>query len=82
MAQAHQLLGQQENAKTNTEYCISSTVWYCFALQLEYYKQGKVQDFVQILETARTAANLDYPHHEKDQVCDWQLAFTVSSEFY
>ena len=45
----------------------------CLCLQLEYFKQGKVQDFVQILETARTAANLDYPHHEKDQVCHFSF---------
>ena len=38
-------------------------------LQLEYYKQEKVSDFVQILETARTEANLEYSNHEKDQVC-------------
>lgn len=37
-------------------------------LQLEYYKQEKVNDFVQILETAWTEANLEYSNHEKDQV--------------
>ena len=40
--------------------------------QLEYYKQEKVNDFVQILETARTEANLEYANHEKDQVCQYK----------
>ncbi|XP_078483653.1 RNA polymerase-associated protein CTR9 homolog isoform X2 [Ciona intestinalis] len=49
---------KQENTTLN--------IW--LTLALEYYKQDKVQDFVQILETARTGANLDYPNHEKDQM--------------
>uniref|UniRef100_H2YEL2 Uncharacterized protein n=1 Tax=Ciona savignyi TaxID=51511 RepID=H2YEL2_CIOSA len=49
---------KQENTTLN--------IW--ITLALEYYKQEKIQDFVQILETARTGANLDYPNHEKDQM--------------
>lgn len=39
----------------------------CF-LQLEYYKQGKTEDFVKLLEAARIDGNLDYRDHEKDQM--------------
>ncbi|XP_076802913.1 RNA polymerase-associated protein CTR9 homolog isoform X1 [Clavelina lepadiformis] len=49
---------KQENTTLN--------IW--LTLALEYYKQGKVPDFVQILEAARTGANLDYKNHEKDQM--------------
>ncbi|XP_066276427.1 RNA polymerase-associated protein CTR9 homolog isoform X1 [Branchiostoma lanceolatum] len=42
------------------------TVW--ITLALEYYKQGKAQDFVKILEAARTDANHDYRNHEIDQM--------------
>lgn len=37
-------------------------------LQLEYYKQGKTEDFVKLLEAARIDGNLDYRDHEKDQM--------------
>lgn len=44
----------------------------CFDLhsvsQLEYYKQGKTEDFVKLLEAARIDGNLDYRDHEKDQM--------------
>lgn len=40
---------------------------YCF-FQLEYYKQGKTEDFVKLLEAARIDGNLDYRDHEKDQM--------------
>lgn len=44
----------------------------CFNLhsvsQLEYYKQGKTEDFVKLLEAARIDGNLDYRDHEKDQM--------------
>lgn len=36
--------------------------------QLEYYKQGKTEDFVKLLEAARIDGNLDYRDHEKDQM--------------
>lgn len=39
-----------------------------FFLQLEYYKQGKTEDFVKLLEAARIDGNLDYRDHEKDQM--------------
>ena len=35
---------------------------------MAYYKQNKDEDFVKLLENARTSANIDYPNHEKDQV--------------
>lgn len=38
------------------------------SLQLEYYKQGKTEDFVKLLEAARIDGNLDYRDHEKDQM--------------
>jgi len=37
-------------------------------LALEYYKKGNVEEFVKILETARTEASLGYPNYEKDQM--------------
>lgn len=36
--------------------------------QLEYYKQGKITDFIRILETSRMDANVDYRDYEKDQM--------------
>ncbi|CAM1324980.1 CTR9 (predicted), partial [Pycnogonum litorale] len=41
-------------------------IWVTLAL--EYYRQGKVDDFVKILETSRTDASLDYHDFEKDQM--------------
>ncbi|XP_070619280.1 RNA polymerase-associated protein CTR9 homolog [Erythrolamprus reginae] len=41
-------------------------IW--MALALEYYKQGKTEDFVKLLEAARIDGNLDYRDHEKDQM--------------
>lgn len=38
------------------------------SLQLEYYKRGKVKEFVDILEASGTDASLDYPEYEKDQM--------------
>jgi RNA polymerase-associated protein CTR9 len=35
---------------------------------LEYYRQGKVDDFLNILESSRTEANIDYRDFEKDQM--------------
>ncbi|PIK55019.1 putative RNA polymerase-associated protein CTR9-like isoform X2 [Apostichopus japonicus] len=49
---------KQENAPLHT--------W--LALGLEYYKQGKVEDFVKIFASWQTDANLDYPGNEKDQM--------------
>ncbi|XP_044259150.1 RNA polymerase-associated protein CTR9 homolog [Tribolium madens] len=37
-------------------------------LALEYYKQGKIDDFIKILEASRTDANVDYRDYEKDQM--------------
>lgn len=36
--------------------------------QLAYYKQNRTQDFIKILEAARTEANTDYRDYEKDQM--------------
>lgn len=41
---------------------------YCFLLQLEYYKQHKIDDFIKILESSRIDANIDYRDYEKDQM--------------
>uniref|UniRef100_A0A2K5M1N2 CTR9 homolog, Paf1/RNA polymerase II complex component n=1 Tax=Cercocebus atys TaxID=9531 RepID=A0A2K5M1N2_CERAT len=41
-------------------------IW--IALALEYYKQGKTEEFVKLLEAARIDGNLDYRDHEKDQM--------------
>lgn len=49
---------KQENAPLHT--------W--LSLGLEYYKQGKVEDFVKIFASWQTDANLDYPGNEKDQM--------------
>ena len=38
------------------------------ALALHYYKQGKFDDFVSVLETSRTDADVSYKDHEKDQM--------------
>ncbi|KAJ8969598.1 hypothetical protein NQ314_001677 [Rhamnusium bicolor] len=37
-------------------------------LALEYYKQGKIQDFIKVLETSRNDANINYRDYEKDQM--------------
>ncbi|KAK3734151.1 hypothetical protein QZH41_017122 [Actinostola sp. cb2023] len=46
---------------------------------LQYYKQGKMDDFVKILENARTGANRSYPDSQKDQMAclDTLAAFYV-----
>lgn len=41
---------------------------HCFLLQLEYYKQHKIEDFIKILESSRIDANIDYRDYEKDQM--------------
>ncbi|KAM7285986.1 RNA polymerase-associated protein CTR9 homolog [Ixodes scapularis] len=38
------------------------------SLALEYYRQGKVEDFVRLLEAGRTEARLDYGDFEQDQM--------------
>ncbi|XP_015748748.1 PREDICTED: RNA polymerase-associated protein CTR9 homolog [Acropora digitifera] len=60
---------RQENAQLH--------LWITLALQ--YYKQGKSEDFVKILEAARTDANRSYRDSEKGQmVClDTLAAFYV-----
>lgn len=35
---------------------------------MEYYKQGKIDDFIKILEASRTDANVSYRDYEKDQM--------------
>ncbi|PSN41501.1 RNA polymerase-associated protein CTR9 [Blattella germanica] len=37
-------------------------------LALEYYKQGKIEDFIRLLEASRGEANNDYRDFEKDQM--------------
>ncbi|XP_074121882.1 RNA polymerase-associated protein CTR9 homolog [Sminthopsis crassicaudata] len=41
-------------------------IW--IALAQEYYKQGKTEDFVKLLEAARIDGNLNYEDHKKDQM--------------
>ncbi|GFY42850.1 RNA polymerase-associated protein CTR9 homolog [Trichonephila inaurata madagascariensis] len=41
-------------------------IWVQIAL--EYYRQGKHEDFVKILDVSRTEANIDYPNMERDQM--------------
>nr|CAD7595522.1 unnamed protein product [Timema genevievae] len=41
---------------------------YWVTLSLEYYKQGKVEDFIRLLEASRLDANVDYRDFEKDQM--------------
>lgn len=41
---------------------------FILCLKLEYYKQGKTEEFVKLLEAARIDGNLDYRDHEKDQM--------------
>lgn len=35
---------------------------------MEYHKQGKIDDFIKILESSRSDANIDYRDFEKDQM--------------
>ncbi|RZF42744.1 hypothetical protein LSTR_LSTR007721 [Laodelphax striatellus] len=49
---------RQENAQLH--------IWVNLAL--EYYKQGKINDFIKILEFSRIDANIDYRDFEKDQM--------------
>ncbi|XP_030761980.1 RNA polymerase-associated protein CTR9 homolog [Sitophilus oryzae] len=37
-------------------------------LALEYYKQGKIEDFIKILQVSRVDANVEYRDYEKDQM--------------
>lgn len=39
-----------------------------FIKQLEYYKQNKITDFLNILEASRKDANINYRDYEKDQM--------------
>ena len=39
-----------------------------WSLQIEYYKQGKEDDFEKILESSRTDANREYQDSDKDQM--------------
>ncbi|OXU31345.1 hypothetical protein TSAR_012690 [Trichomalopsis sarcophagae] len=48
----------QENAHLN--------IWVNLAL--EYYKQHKIDDFIKILESSRSKANIEYRDYEKDQM--------------
>ncbi|CAL1299315.1 unnamed protein product [Larinioides sclopetarius] len=41
-------------------------IWVQIAV--EYYRQGKHDDFVKILDASRTDANIDYPNMEHDQM--------------
>lgn len=47
-------------------------------LAIEYYRRGKRDEFVRILDVARVDANLGYPNSDEDQV---QL-FQWGSQFY
>lgn len=35
---------------------------------MEYHKQKKIDDFIKLLESSRTEANLNYKDSEKDQM--------------
>jgi len=50
-------------------------------LQLEYYRQHRIPDFIKILEISRTDANIDYRDYEKDQMraLDMLAAYYVQS---
>ncbi|XP_053545483.1 RNA polymerase-associated protein CTR9 homolog [Bombina bombina] len=52
-------------------------IW--IVLALEYYKQGKIENFVKLLEAARVHGNLDYQNYKKDQMAclDTLAAFYV-----
>ena len=41
-------------------------IWVTLAC--EYYRQGREEEFVKILECSRTHANIDYNKSEEDQV--------------
>ncbi|GAB6031101.1 protein required for normal CLN1 and CLN2 G1 cyclin expression [Chamberlinius hualienensis] len=45
-----------------------STLNIWVSLALEYYKQGKVDAFVKLLEASRTDASKDYREYERDQM--------------
>lgn len=47
---------------------IYSKIIMLFCLQLEYYKRGKIADFVHLLEVSGSEANLDYADYDKDQM--------------
>lgn len=54
---------------------------------MEYYKTGKIADFIQILEISGTDATLEYDEYEKDQMraLDMLAAYyviQVSLKFY
>ena len=41
-------------------------IWLLLALH--YFKEGKHEDFVKLLDLSKAEASLDYPDHEKDQM--------------
>lgn len=56
------LLAAKQNSYYKNKCC------FVFHIQLAYYKQNKTQDFIKILEAARSEANTEYRDYEKDQM--------------
>ena len=55
----------QEKKGSFWVFCLLVVVVF---LQLQYYRQGQVEDFVKIFEASRTSAALDYRDYQKDQM--------------
>lgn len=49
-----------------------------FIIQLAYYKQGKTDDFIKLLEASKIDANIEYRDYEKDQM----RAYDMLAAFY
>ena len=45
-----------------------SVLLFANLIQVEYYNQGKIADFVKVLEASRTESNMNYKDSEKDQM--------------
>jgi len=50
-------------------------------LAVEYYRRGKREEFVKLLEVGRADANLNYPHSDEDQVL-LIILFIIKKKYY
>lgn len=48
--------------------CLRISPFIDALFQLEYYKQGKIETFLKMLEDSRIDANTEYRDYEKDQM--------------
>ena len=61
----------------------SATLNLWVTLAIEYYRQGRTKEFVEILDKSRTDANLNYAKSEEDQMrqLDTLAAYYVQGKY-